>query len=341
MRAIQITEPKRLDWCDPAHPGDPGLGEALVRSHRMGICGTDVSSYLGKFPFFAYPRIPGHELGVEVVAVGSGVTEVRVGDRCSVEPYLSCGTCYACRKGQTNCCEALNVIGVMSDGGLCEEFLVPARNLHPSTSLSFEQLALVETLAIGCHGTSRVDPGPEDQVLIIGAGPIGLSMLEFTRLTGAKVTVMDLQESRLQFCQETYGVEGTILFGEEEQALEDARKITGGDRFSIVCDATGHAGSMARALRYVAHTGILLYLGVTSDEVRFPHPLLHKPEMTIKGSRNAVAADFRRIILLVEEGTVNTDPWITHRIGFEEVIEGFESLTRPETGVLKAMIEVR
>ncbi len=149
MKAIEITKPKQLTKIRVSSPSDPVAHEVLVKVHCVGICGTDVSSYLGKFPFFDYPRIPGHELGVEVIAIGEHVTKVKVGDRCSVEPYMHCGNCYACRKGKTNCCENLNVIGVMSDGGLCEHFLINAEKLHPSSSLSYEQLALVETLAIG------------------------------------------------------------------------------------------------------------------------------------------------------------------------------------------------
>ena len=154
MRAIQISEVKTLKPIEIDEPGAPGPGQALVRTHRMGVCGTDISCYLGKFPFFDFPRIPGHELGVEVLAVGEGVENVAVGDRCSVEPYMNCGKCYACRKGSSNCCESLKVIGVMEDGGMRERFLVRAEKLHPSAELSFEQLALVETLAIGCHASS-------------------------------------------------------------------------------------------------------------------------------------------------------------------------------------------
>ncbi|MCA8988023.1 MAG: alcohol dehydrogenase catalytic domain-containing protein, partial [Planctomycetaceae bacterium] len=120
MKAIQLLEPKHFQQIDIAEPGQPGPGEALVRTHRMGICGTDYSGYLGKMPFFSYPRIPGHELGVEVLEVGAGVSNIKAGDRCSVEPYMNCGHCYPCRKGNSNCCETLKVIGVMSDGGLCE-----------------------------------------------------------------------------------------------------------------------------------------------------------------------------------------------------------------------------
>ena len=105
MRAIRLEEPKHFHHVEIDEPNSPGPGEVLVRTHRMGICGTDYSGYLGKMPFIEYPRILGHELGVEVLATGSGVTHLRAGDRCSVEPYLNCGTCHACLRGCTNCCE--------------------------------------------------------------------------------------------------------------------------------------------------------------------------------------------------------------------------------------------
>ena len=340
MKAIQLQEPKRFEHVDIAEPGKPGPGQALVRTHRMGICGTDYSGYLGKMPFFSYPRIPGHELGVEVLEVGDGVSNVKAGDRCSVEPYMNCGTCYACRKGSPNCCDSLEVIGVMIDGGLCEQFLIRADKLHRSEKLSFEQLALVETLGIGCHACDRGAPQEGDHVLIIGAGPIGLATLEFTRLTGATITVMDMVESRLDFCRETYGVPHTIQFRGDGSELDQMREITGGDKYAIVTDATGHVGSMSAALQYVAQTGSLVYVGITTAEISFPHPALHKPEMTIKGSRNAVPGDFKRIISLIEDGTIDTNPWITHRTSFEDVIGEFETFTRPESGVIKAVIEV-
>ncbi|REJ87269.1 MAG: L-iditol 2-dehydrogenase [Planctomycetota bacterium] len=340
MNAIQLVQPKRFQRIALDEPEAPGPGEALVRTHRMGICGTDVSGYLGKMPFFRYPRIPGHELGVEVLETGEGVTHVTAGDRCSVEPYMNCGECYACRRGFGNCCESLNVIGVMVDGGLRERFVIRADKLHASTSLTFEQLALVETLGIGCHATDRGNPQKGEHVLIIGAGPIGLATLEFTRLTGATITVMDMVPSRLEFCRDVYGVPHTIEFRGDGSEVEQMREITSGDRYALVTDATGSHRSMSGALHFVAHTGTLVYVGITTEEVSFPHPLLHKPEMTIKGSRNAHPDDFRRIIGLIEDGTIDTGPWITHRTPFADLIDNFEAYTRPETGVIKAVVEL-
>ena len=340
MKAIQLKQPKQFEIVDIDAPQSPGPGEVVVKTHRMGICGTDYSCYLGKFPFFDYPRIPGHELGVEVVEVGEGVTNVKAGFRCSVEPYINCGECFACRRGHGNCCANLKVVGVMMDGGLCERFTIQADKLHHSESLSFEQLSLVETLAIGFHATERGAPKTEDHALIIGAGPIGLATLEFTRLATKNVTVMDRVQSRLDFCKANYGIENLVLFDNEESAIQQMKQITGGDMYSVVTDATGNKHSMASAIGYVAPTGTLVYVGITTEEIVFPHPKMHRPEATIKASRNAMPGDFGKIISLIEEGTVDTSPWITHRTTFDNVADEFEQFTKPETGVIKAIIEV-
>lgn len=340
MKAIRLEEPKRFQHVDIDEPGKPGPGQVLVKTHRMGICGTDYSGYLGKMPFFRYPRIPGHELGVEVLEVGEGVGNVAPGDRCSIEPYMNCGACFACRRGNSNCCASLEVIGVMIDGGLCEKFLVRADKLHPSKQLDFEQLALVETLAIGCHATNRGAPRDGDHALIIGAGPIGLATLEFTRLSGARITVMDRVERRLEFCRRIYGVENTVTFRGDDSELEAMRRITDGDMYSVVTDATGNNHSMSHAVRYAAQTGSLVFVGITTLDVSIPHPAIHKPELTIKASRNALPADFTRIIGLIEDGTIDTGPWITHRTSYDEMIDRFEGFTHPETGVIKAIVNV-
>jgi alcohol dehydrogenase len=307
---------------------------------RVGICGTDLSGYLGKMPFFSYPRIPGHELGVEVVAVGHGVTNVKPGDRCSVEPYINCQKCSSCVRGFTNCCENHQTLGVHCDGGLRPLFTVPARKLHVSTKLSFEQLALVETLAIGCHAVNRGAPKPGEVVLVIGAGPIGLSVIEFAKLTGARTVVLDVNEARLGFVRDAMKVPDTVAVKGDGQDVQRVLDLTGGELPHVVVDATGSNKSMANALNYVGFAGRLVFVGITTQDVSFPHPLMHRREMTLFASRNALAGDFTRIIRLIEDGTIDTRPWVTHRTPFEGLIGAFPSYLKPETGVIKAMVEV-
>ena len=338
MRAIQLQEPGKFAPIDIPEPGKPGAGNALVRVHRVGICGTDISGYLGKMPFFSYPRIPGHELGIEVLMVGEDVTNVKPGDKCSVEPYMNCGHCHACRKGASNCCANLKVLGVMMDGGLLERFVLPARKLHPSKSLSFEQLALVETLAIGCHAVDRSALSAGENCLIIGAGPIGLASVVFAKLTGAKIIVLDMNQQRLEFCKTIMGVDETLVpVGQLEQ---DLRRVTNGSLPDVIIDATGSNVSMSNAFGYVAPTGRLVYVGITTKEVSFKHTTFHKPEGTLLCSRNALPRDFSRIISLIEADRIDTKPWITHRTPITELAARFESFTKPETGVIKAIVEI-
>jgi alcohol dehydrogenase len=341
MKAIQLEKPRQFRYIDINAPAAPGPGEALVRTHRVGVCGTDYSGYLGKMPFFSYPRIPGHELGVEVIEVGPGVTHVQPGDRCSVEPYMNCQGCYPCRRGHSNCCENLKVLGVMMDGGLCERLLVPARKLHPARSLTWEQLALVETLAIGCHAVHRGQPQPGDNVLIIGAGPIGLATLEFVKLSGARTIVLDLLESRLDFVQKRMAVGDTIRAADDGSDLNKLKELTGGNLAQVVIDATGNHSSMGAALNFASFTGRVVFVGITQQPISFPHAsVMHRRELTLLASRNALPPDFTRIIQLIETGQIDTQPWITHQSDFDQLIDVFPAWLQPDSGVIKAMVRV-
>jgi alcohol dehydrogenase len=341
MKAIRLEKPLHFTHAEISEPPAPGPGEALVRVQRVGICGTDYGGFLGKMPFFSYPRIPGHELGVEVLAIGAGVSHVRPDDRCAVEPYMNCGACPPCRRDSGNCCENLKVLGVMMDGGLCERMVLPARKLHPANQLSPEQCALVETLAIGCHAVNRGNPQTGDAVLVIGAGPIGLAVIEFVKLSGATCIVLDLNEQRLAFCRERMGVAHTIHSNGDGAELDQLKQFTTGALAQIVIDATGNHQSMGQALGYCAFTGRLVFVGITQQEVAFPHaPVMHRRELTLLASRNALPPDFTRIIQLIEEGRIDTRPWITHHAEFEEMIGEFPRWLRPETGVIKAVVHV-
>ncbi len=256
MQAIEFTAPEEINIVDLPEPLTPGPGEALVRTHRMGICGTDLSCYLGKFPFFAYPRTPGHELGLEVVAVADDVTNVKPGDKCSLEPYVNDPSTPTSRKGSSNCCPGVQVVGVHNNGGLRKGvFAVPAHKLHPGNDLSYDQLALVETLAIGYHAVQRGNPQPGETVLVIGAGPIGLACLEFLKLMDVKTIVMDMVQGRLDFCQKNLGIHHAISFKADGSHLAELEEITGGQLADVVIDATGNPKSMSTCFNYAAFTG--------------------------------------------------------------------------------------
>src|SRR5258708_1048754 len=298
MRTLVLEQPGNLRLVDTPVPAAPGPGEALVKVRRIGICGTDIHAFGGKQPFFSYPRILGHELGVEIAVLGADETELQVGGLCSVEPYLNCGKCVACRQGKTNCCAKLQVLGVHIDGGMREHIIVPTRKLHRSKKLTLDQLALVETLGIGCHAVDRARVEKGEWALVIGAGPIGLAVMQFALEAGANVVVLDVNQARLDFCKKTLGVPYTINAA-TEVALDRLRQLTSEELPTVVFDATGSPRSMNASFEYPAQGGRLVFVGLFQGDVTFNDPNFHRRELTLLASRNARSPDFERIIRLI------------------------------------------
>jgi len=328
MNAIQLTAPRQLQAVSIPDAPVPGPREAKVKIRVMGVCGTDIAGYLGKMPFIEYPRILGHELGVEVLEVGTDVAHVKPGDRCAVEPYLNCGHCHACGQGKSNCCESLLVLGVHTDGGLCETLTLPAAKLHVGNELSFEQLALVEMLGIGCHAVQRSAVHEGEEVLILGAGPIGMTVLEFALLSGARASVYEPGTTRREFVKRLYP---------EASVLEHLPPELSAD---VVLDATGNPTSMAGAFRFAKFTGRVVYVGITKEPIALDDPLLHRRELTLLASRNALPADFSLILDLMKQGRLRTTEWITHRCQMNDVPQSMQEWTAPGSSVVKAVIEV-
>jgi 2-desacetyl-2-hydroxyethyl bacteriochlorophyllide A dehydrogenase len=336
MEVIVLEQPGQLRLLDQEEPGAPGPGEALIRIKQVGVCGTDLHAYQGNQPFFSYPRILGHELGVEVVAVGENERGLASGTRCAVEPYFACGQCPACLRGKPNCCLKIQVLGVHIDGGMREFACLPTRYLHPSSILSYEQLALVEPLAIGAHAVSRAQLQEGECVLVVGAGPIGLAVTQFALLAGAQVMVLDVSEQRLRFCQQIWPqvicLDGR---GDPQAALQT---LVGADLPTAVFDATGNPHSMQASFSYAGHGGRLIFVGLFQGEITFNDPDFHRRELTLLSSRNATAADFQRILAALEAGQIDLISWITHRATVETMIEQFPSWFERESGIIKAVI---
>lgn len=338
MKALSLQETGKLVYLSIDEPSTLDSHEALVKIHRIGICGTDYHAYRGRQPFFTYPRILGHELGVEVVAIGNKVSNVQVGDRCSVEPYLNCGKCQPCRNGKTNCCETLQVLGVHIDGGMAEYMKLPANKLYASAQLSYEQLALVETLGIGCHAVNRSGIIDTDKVLVVGAGPIGLACLQFAKAKGAKVVMLDVNESRLAFAKNVMKADATVVVS--VKSLEDIKTQFDGDSPTAIFDATGNPSSMMATFELAAFGGKIIFVGLFQGDMTFFDPLFHRRELTLFASRNALPEDFRYIIQLLEAGKIDTNAWITHRIAFSEVADNFEILLKSGNELVKAVITI-
>lgn len=337
MKTLVCTRPGELNYEEAEKPLVQA-GQALLRVRRVGICGTDLHAYEGTQPFFDYPRILGHELAVEFVEA-NGATGFVPGEKLTFIPYFNCGHCIACRNGQPNCCVNMQVFGVHIHGGFCEYITVPITALVKGQGLGFDELSLVEPLAIGAHGVRRAGVRPGEFVLVVGAGPIGLGTAEMARIAGAEVIVMDINEQRLDFCRNHLGLRH-VVNPVRGSAVEELSRITSGDMPTVVIDATGSLRAINEAFAYLAHGGRYVLVGLQKGEISFNHPQFHKREATLMSSRNALRADFEWVIESLKAGKVKPTDYITHRVGFDEVKDHFASWLDPRSGVIKATVEL-
>ena len=340
MKTIVLTEPRQFNLIDTAEPEGLEPNQALAKIHRVGICGTDLHAYLGNQSFFSYPRVLGHELGVEVMALGAEAQKgpINVGDFCAVLPYLSDGTCIACRNGKSNCCVNMQVLGVHTDGGMREYITVPATLLLKAERLSLDHLAQIEMLAIGAHAVRRAQLKDNETALVIGAGPIGLGTIAAAKGRAKRIIALDISPKRLEFVTQQGLAETLPIEGDVATSLTD---LLDGDLPTAVFDATGNAKSMMNTPNLVAHGGRIIFVGHTKQDLSFHNPTIHGKELSILMSRNATREDFLNVIKSLKQKLFDLDAWITHRANPEELIKQFPSWLEPETGVIKAMLEFR
>lgn len=316
-------------------------GEALLRIRRIGICGTDLHAFEGTQPFFDYPRVLGHELAADLLEVEPG-TDFEPGERVTFIPYFSCGECVACRSGKPNCCVRIRVCGVHVDGGMGELLSVPTDALLHAEGLGYDELALVEPLAIGAHGVRRAGITPGEYVLVVGAGPIGLGTMAMARIAGARVIALDINEKRLAFCQQALGVDHVVNgAGESNGSVEERlAEITHGDMATVVIDATGSARAITQGFGYMAHGGRYMLIGLQKGPISFSHPEFHKRESTLMSSRNATREDFQWVMGCLKKGDIDPKTFITHSVHFDEVKDQFAGWLDPANGVIKAMVSL-
>jgi 2-desacetyl-2-hydroxyethyl bacteriochlorophyllide A dehydrogenase len=336
VKAVICEEPGKLAVVDRPRP-EPKQDEVLVRIRRVGICGTDFHIFGGKHPYLEYPRVMGHELSgtVELAPAGSGLSP---GQDVYIVPYLSCGQCAACRKGITNACRNIRVLGVHCDGGMAEYLSLPEQNVIPTGPTSLDDAAMTEFLAIGAHGIKRGSVTPADRVLVVGSGPIGMSAIIFAKARGAEVTVMDMREDRLAFTVDRLGADRTLLA--DDSAERKVQELTSGDGFDVVVDATGNTNAMQRGFGFLGHGGRYVLISVVRDNITFSDPEFHKREATLLASRNAQPDDFAEVVRQMQAGKVPTRALNTHRAPLADAPSLFRDWLRPEAGVIKAILEV-
>ena len=333
MKYIVCDEPTKFVLKEKAQP-TRGANEALIKIHRVGICGTDLHAYSGNQAFFTYPRILGHELAAEILEIGDNNQNLKVGDKVIVMPYVSCGNCVACRNGKTNCCSNIKVLGVHTDGGMQEVVAVRQALLIPANQLTYEEMAIVEPLAIGAHAIRRAQIKKNDFIVVVGCGPIGIGLMKLAQIKGAQVIALDVDEARLAFVKNEIGVAHVVKVS--ETAANEVLKITNNDLASAVFDCTGNKRALESGIDYMSHGGAYVLVGLSKGDLVFSHPAIHAKESTIMCSRNATLEDFDFVIQNLK--SFPTDAFVTHQVDFNEMINNFDSWLDPNTKVIKAMV---
>jgi 2-desacetyl-2-hydroxyethyl bacteriochlorophyllide A dehydrogenase len=302
---------------------DPACEEedVVVAVTSAGICGTDLHIFRGEFDA-QFPLIPGHEFHGRVVETGSAVTTVRIGDHVVIDPNLYCGRCSRCRNQQHNQCLNLAAVGVTRDGGFAEFVSVPqnACYLLPD-GMTDKQAAFVEPLACVVYALRRMHVNPADRVLILGAGPMGLLLVQALRHSGASlIVVTEKQPHRAQLAQ-SMGANAAIISGAEQEAhLRDLAP----EGFDIVIDATGIPKVIENGFKQLKPRGTFLQFGVTPNDAQItlsPYDIFRK-DWTILGSF-ALSYTFQPAIDWLHYGVINVEPLVSHTVPMEDFAEVF------------------
>lgn len=334
MKTIVIDQPGKIEIRELPMP-EVKEGEALLKVKYVGICGADLASYTGNQPFTTYPRIPGHEFSAEIIEIPDNDKGLKKGDIVTCNPYFNCGECYSCKRGFVNCCTDNQTMGVQRDGAFCEYISMPVERIYNGKGLSAKELSLIEPFSISQHAVSRADIKETDNVLVIGAGPIGLFALLAAKQKCKKIVVADILDNRLELAKE-YGADA-VVNTKETSLVDFTENFTDGNGFDVCIEACGAPETFLMCIDCAAFAGDVILIGNGKRETNFVHSVILKKELNIYGSRNALKDDFINNIDLVADGKVDVMKMVSKIYNIDEATEAFESL-KSNTGTLAKLL---
>ena len=337
MKAIVIPNPNEIEIREVLMP-EPREGEALLKVKYVGICGADVASFTGNQPFTTYPRIPGHEFSAEIVSIPENDRGLKAGDIVTCNPYFNCGTCYSCERGFVNCCTDNQTMGVQRDGAFCEYISMPVERIYDGKGLSAQELALIEPFAISQHAVSRATIKETDNVLVIGAGPIGLFALLAAKQKCKKIVVADILDNRLELAKE-YGADAVI--NTKNQSLEDfTKEFTNGSGFDVCIEACGAPETFLGCIDNAAFAANIILIGNGKRETNFVHSIILKKELNIHGSRNALKDDFINLIDIVSNKKADPMKMVSGVYDMDNALDAFKALANNDGTLAKLLIKI-
>ncbi len=337
MKAVAITAPGEARVVHVDEPS-AAAGEVLVRIRRVGLCGSDLTTFLGKNPMVSYPRVLGHEIAATIEQLGADVPDAwQVGMNVTFTPYTACGACPSCRAGRRNACRDNKTLGVQRDGALSELAVVPHQKLYASPLLTVDELALVEPFSVGFHAASRGRVQEADTVLVMGCGGVGLGAVAGAASRGARVIALDTQDGKLSLAR-TVGARQVInaTTSDARQAVMD---LTGGNGPDVVIEAVGAAATYRQAVDWVAFCGRVVYIGYGKEPVSYETRMFVMKELDILGARNCLT-EFPDVIAFFERRTFDPRLLISRTIGMEEVPDALAAWAANPGGTSKVMVTV-
>lgn len=339
MKAIQITAPEQVQITNLEMPVLQS-GEVLVRIRYVGFCGSDLNTFLGKNPMVKLPVIPGHEVGAEIVAVANDVpSHLEPGMAVTLNPYTNCGKCASCRNGRVNACKDNETLGVQRNGSMREFLTIPWQKVIPAAGLSVKECALIEPLSVGFHAVDRGLVTDLDIVMVIGCGMIGIGAIIRSVLRGTTVIAVDMDDEKLALVR-TLGVKYTIN-SKTENVHERLQTFTQGFGPDVVIEAVGSPVTYVMAVEEVAFTGRVVCIGYAKSDVMFQTKLFVQKELDIRGSRNALPADFRAVIHYLQQGKCPKETFISKVIQPEEALSALQAWSANPGKVFRILVEFK
>lgn len=338
MKTIIINKPGEVEIIEQAMPVRK-QGEALLKILYGGICGSDLGTYRGTFAYASYPRIPGHEFSAEIIEIDDNDRNLKPSMIVTCNPYFNCGHCYSCQRGLVNCCTSNETMGAQRDGAFSEYITMPIERIYDGKGLSAKTLALIEPFCISYHGISRANIQPNDKVLVIGAGTIGVLAAVAAKAKGAKVYISDVTENKMNYAIETFGLDGGILNDSPENFIKRVEEITNGNYFDVTIEAVGLPSTFQACIDAAAFGARMVQIGVGKRTHEFDFTLLQKKELNVYGSRNALKKDFLELIDLVKSGKVDLEKIVTNTYNLDEADKAFQDFSKNAASMLKVVIK--
>jgi 2-desacetyl-2-hydroxyethyl bacteriochlorophyllide A dehydrogenase len=339
MRQAVMTAPGKISFGQVDVP-QPGPGQVLLHIQRIGVCGSDVHVYHGKHPFTPYPVVQGHEFSAVVVAVGSGVTNVKVGTKATATPQEVCGVCRPCKSGRYNVCEKLKVRGFQAPGVGQDYFVTEADKLVPLPDhITFDEGAFVEPVSVAVHSTGRAGDLTGHNVVIAGAGPIGNLAAQACKIRGAnKVLITDVSDYRLEIAK-AVGIDA--VSNVRNETLADAvERAFGGEGFDVAMDAAGVEVSVSSLVKHIDKGGRIVILAVFSEPPRVDMSVLCEHELTICGTMMYRHEDYEQAVQWIADGSIQLPPLLSKHFPFEQFPEAYRFIDAEGEKTMKVMIDL-